>query len=87
MKKRFRRRCAIEPLIGHLKSDYRMARNCLRGFAGDQINLLLAAAAWNFRKWMRLAVAFWRHLSLALLALLLDLLGNPLIPTKTQTSF
>jgi len=47
MKKRFRRRCAIEPLIGHLKSDYRMGRNCLRGFAGDQINLLLAAAAWT----------------------------------------
>ena len=58
MKQRFRRRCAIEPVIGHLKSDYRLARNYLRGFAGDTINLLLAAAAWNLRKWMRLLVAF-----------------------------
>ncbi len=27
--------------------------NFLKGFAGDQINLLMAAAAFNFRKWMR----------------------------------
>jgi len=45
MKMRFRRRCSIEPVIGHLKHDYRMARNFLKGFAGDSINLLLAAAA------------------------------------------
>jgi IS5 family transposase len=87
MKKRFRRRCAIEPVIGHLKSDYRMARNCLRGFAGDQINLLLAAAAWNFRKWMRLTTAFWRHLSSLLMTLLLDLFSHPTSPTQNAASF
>ena len=27
MQKRFRRRTAIEPIIGHLKSDFRLARN------------------------------------------------------------
>ena len=58
MKQRFRRRCAIEPVIGHLKSDCRLARNYLRGFAGDTINLLLAAAAWNLRKWMRMLLTF-----------------------------
>jgi len=62
MKKRFRRRAAIEPVIGHLKTDFRLARNFLRGTEGDQINLLLAAAAWNFRKWMRQASLFWLHL-------------------------
>lgn len=56
MRQRFWRRCAIEPTIAHLKSDFRLGRNCLRGFAGDSLNLLLAAAAWNFRKWLR----FWR---------------------------
>lgn len=58
MRKRFQRRAAIEPVIGHLKSDHRLDRNYLKGFAGDQINLLMAAAAFNFKKWMR-EVYFW----------------------------
>jgi IS5 family transposase len=62
MRARFRRRCAIEPVIGHLKSDYRLARNYLKGFAGDTRNLLLAAAAWNFKKWLNLVVSFWLQL-------------------------
>lgn len=49
---RCRRRAAIEPLIGHLKSDYRLSRNLLKGFAGDQFNLAMAACAWNLRKWV-----------------------------------
>lgn len=49
----FGRRSAIEPVIGHLKNDFRLARNYLKGTIGDAINLLLAAAAFNFRKWMR----------------------------------
>ncbi len=59
-RKRFRRRAGIEPIIGYLKSDHRLKRNFLRGFAGDddQINLLMAVAAFNFRKWMR-EVIFW----------------------------
>ena len=54
MRKRFRKRAGIEPVIGHLKSDHRLDRNYLKGFAGDQINVMMAAAAFNFRKWMRL---------------------------------
>jgi putative transposase len=42
-RKQCRRRAAIEPIIGHLKSDYRMARNYLKGAIGDRINLLMAA--------------------------------------------
>ena len=53
-RKKFRRRAAIEPVIGHLKSDHRMAINYLKGFAGDEINLLLAASAFNLKKWMRI---------------------------------
>ncbi|HFU76715.1 MAG TPA: hypothetical protein ENK66_10770, partial [Arcobacter sp.] len=51
-RKKFKRRAAIEPIIGHLKSDYRLSRNYLKGFTGDEINLLLAASAWNLKKWM-----------------------------------
>ncbi len=59
-RKKFRRRAAIEPIIGHVKSDHRMQRNYLKGFIGDEINLLLAASAFNLKKWMNnfLAVLF-----------------------------
>ncbi|HHZ70078.1 MAG TPA: hypothetical protein EYN54_07335 [Methylococcaceae bacterium] len=50
--KQCRRRAAIEPIIAHLKSDYRLSRNFLKGIAGDQINLLMATTVWNLRKWM-----------------------------------
>jgi len=52
-RKNFGRRSAIEPIIGHLKNGFRMARNYLKGTIGDAINLLLAAAAFNMKKWMR----------------------------------
>lgn len=47
-----KRRAAIEPIIGHLKSDFRLSRNRLKGEAGDEINLLMAATAWNLKKWL-----------------------------------
>ena len=46
------KRAAIEPIIGHLKHDYNLSGNWLRGSEGDAINLLLAACAWNLKKWM-----------------------------------
>lgn len=46
------RRAAIEPVIGHLKSDHRMARCFLKGAEGAGLNLTLAAAAWNIKKWI-----------------------------------
>ena len=51
-RKKFRRRAAIEPIIGHVKSDHRMQKNYLKGFVGDEINLLLACSAFNLKKWM-----------------------------------
>ena len=51
-RKQCKRRAAIEPIIGHLKSDYRMARNYLKGAIGDRINLLMAACAWNLKQWL-----------------------------------
>jgi transposase, IS5 family len=53
-RKRHSRRAAIEPVIGHLKSDYGMNRNFLKGVIGDEINVLLAAAAMNFKRVMNL---------------------------------
>jgi len=50
---RCRSRAGIEGLISHLKHDHRMLRNYLSGPAGDQTNTLLAAAAYNMKRWMR----------------------------------
>jgi IS5 family transposase len=49
-RRRRRRRTAIEPKIGHLKSDHRVDRCFLKGLEGDAINIVLAAAGSNFRK-------------------------------------
>lgn len=52
-KKRMKRRNAIEPIIGHLKSDHRLSRNFLRGVLGDVRNVILAACGFNMRKLLR----------------------------------
>ncbi|HIP54607.1 MAG TPA: hypothetical protein EYH11_03985 [Sulfurimonas autotrophica] len=66
-RKKFRRRVAIEPVIGHFKSDHRLARNYLKGFIGDEINLLLAATAFNLKKWMnRFLLLFFMYQDLNL---------------------
>ena len=62
MRARFRRRAAIEPVISHLKHQYRLVRCFLKGFVGDNLNLGLAAAAWNLKKWLRACVLFWLQL-------------------------
>jgi IS5 family transposase len=51
-RRKFRRRAAIEPVIGHLKSDFRMGQNYLHGALSPQINAFLAAAGWNLKKMM-----------------------------------
>lgn len=53
LKKQFCRRAAIEPVIGHLKSDHRMNRNFYKGITGDAIKVMLSAAAFNFKRMMR----------------------------------
>ena len=52
--KLFRKRAGIEPVIGHCKVDYRLGRNFYKGLFGDSINVMLAAAAFNFKRAMRL---------------------------------
>ncbi|NLZ46800.1 MAG: IS5 family transposase [Clostridiales bacterium] len=51
-RKKCRARAAIEPIIGHLKSDFRMEQNYLLGEKGIQINAFMAATAWNLKKMM-----------------------------------
>ena len=55
-RKKHSKRAAIEPVIGHLKEDYRLCRNYLKGILGDLMNIILSAAAMNFKRVMNL----WR---------------------------
>jgi IS5 family transposase len=62
LRRMLKRRAAIEPTIGHLKSDNRLDRNYLVGRAGDRINAVLSAAGYNLRKllrWIVFAPIFW----------------------------
>ena len=65
-RKKFRRRAAIEPIIGHVKADHRMQKNYLKGFVGDEINLLLACSAFNLKKWMNDFLMFFFMLKIIL---------------------
>jgi transposase, IS5 family len=56
--KKLKRRNAIEPVIGHLKSDGRLSRNFLKGTEGDAINAILSGAGHNLRKILRQLALF-----------------------------
>ena len=49
----FCKRAGIEPTIGHLKSDYRLSRIFYKGAVGDTVNILIAPAAYNFKRAMK----------------------------------
>ena len=50
IERKLKRRNAVEPVIGHMKSDGRLARNFLKGVEGDAMNALLCGAGYNLRK-------------------------------------
>src|SRR6476660_6626335 len=49
LKAMIRRRSAIEPTIGHMKSDGKLDRNWLKGALGDALNAVLCGAGHNLR--------------------------------------
>ena len=69
-RKLLKRRQAIEPIIGHLKSDNRMDRCHLKGENGDRLHAVLCAAGYNIRWLLRMiakkGVAFLKTLLLRL---------------------
>ncbi len=79
-RKRHKRRAAIEPVIGHLKHDYRMIRNYLKGTAGDAINVMMAAAAMNFKRIMNK----WKEDIFLFLYFIVNLFKTQSIPLRTN---
>ena len=77
IRQELRRRSAIEPAIGHMKTDGRLGRNYLLGTLGDAINAILAGVGHNLRLILnRLRALF----ALVIIALLLI----PLPQTQRQ---
>lgn len=71
IRREMRRRNAIEPIIGHMKSDGLLERNHLRGTEGDAINAILAAAGHNLRllaRWLRALRAIIIVMAIAIIA-------------------
>jgi transposase, IS5 family len=75
IKRELRRRSAIEPIIGHAKSDGLLERNRLAGARGDAINAVLVGAGHN----IRLLLAWLR----AFLSFFLALIASALSPPKS----
>jgi IS5 family transposase len=69
LKKHLKRRSAIEPHIGHMKSEGKLRRNYLKGTIGDTLNALLCAIGHNLR-------LIWRHIRSLFVLILAILLGN-----------
>ena len=61
--KLFCKRAGIEPTIGHLKADHRLGRNFYKGVVGDAVNILMAAAAYNFKRAMRVLLSLLKIIS------------------------
>ena len=53
LKAELKRRSAIEPMIGHMKNDGRLARNWLKGTLGDRLHAVLCGVGHNLRMILR----------------------------------
>ena len=53
LKAKIKRRSAIEPTIGHMKSDGKLKRNWLKGQLGDALHAILCGAGHNIRQLLR----------------------------------
>jgi len=57
-----KKRAAIEPIIGHIKADHRLNRNFYKGIVDDNINIMLAATAFNFKRIMNKWKKYFWHI-------------------------
>ena len=79
LKAMIKRRSAIEPTIGHMKTDGRLDRNPLKGALGDALHAVLCGAGHNIRLLMKRLRLLWPEIMDWLRAELAGNQGNPLI--------
>ena len=66
IERELRRRSAIEPVIGHMKTDGHLGRCHLKGREGDAANVILTAVGHNLRRILAWLRALLRLILLAL---------------------
>ena len=72
IRKAIHRRSMVEPMIGHMKTEGRLARNWLQGAEGDAIHAVLCGAGHNLRMILRAIRLFYAHI----IAMLLDCIAD-----------
>ena len=72
----FCKRAGTKPVIEHLKADHRLCRNIYAGVFGDNINVMLAAIGFIFKRKMRILYALLRRLFSQSLYTLLHVLSS-----------
>jgi IS5 family transposase len=71
LRRDLRRRSAIEPMIGHMKTDGRLSRCALKGTLGDALHAVLCGCGHN----IRMILAHLRALWVEILAVLMAIFG------------
>jgi IS5 family transposase len=79
LRRDLRRRSAIEPAIGHMKTDGRLSRCALKGTLGDALHAVLCGCGHN----IRMILAHLRALWAEILAMLMAIFGTISTPKPT----
>ncbi len=72
LQRMIKRRSAIEPTIGHMKTDGRLGRNPLKGAIGDALHAVLCGAGHNIRLLLKKLALFFAHIWWQLLSAISD---------------
>lgn len=67
-----RRRSAVEPMIGHMKTDSRLSRCALKGTLGDALHAVLCGCGHN----IRMILTHLRAFGAEILAMLMAIFGT-----------
>jgi len=76
LKAMIKRRSAIEPMIGHMKMDGRLARNPLKGQLGDALHAVMCGAGHNLRLILAALRLYCARFGLALQTLIAALIAE-----------
>ena len=77
LKAMIKRRSAIEPAIGHMKMDGRLARNPLKGALGDALHAVMCGAGHNLRLILAALRLYCVRVGLPMQAVIAALLAAP----------
>jgi IS5 family transposase len=79
-----RRRSAIEPMIGHMKTDGRLARCALKGTLGDALHAVLCGCGHNIRMILAHLRALWAQILAAFYAIFVQSSGLSRVHTSLR---